>query len=86
METVADLARLKDSHPMLDAVINEQNGRRIRIGDRWLFDFASCNYLGFDLDPEIIDAVPEYLTVGHPPVAGPVSSEAPCCTRRSSTR
>jgi hypothetical protein len=62
METVADLARLKDSHPMLDAVINEQNGRRIRIGDRWLFDFASCNYLGFDLDPEIIAAVPEYLS------------------------
>lgn len=61
METVADLARLKDSHPMLDAVIDEQDGRRIRIGDRWLFDFASCNYLGFDLDREIIDAVPAYL-------------------------
>src|ERR671937_370170 len=29
--------------------------------DRWLADFASCNYLGFDLDREIIDAVPEYL-------------------------
>jgi len=61
MATVEDLARLKRSHPMLDAVIDEQDGRRIRIGDRWLFDFASCNYLGFDLDPEIIDAVPEYL-------------------------
>ena len=61
METVADLARLKRSHPMLDAVIEEQDGRRIRIGERWLFDFASCNYLGFDLDPEIIAAVPEYL-------------------------
>jgi 8-amino-7-oxononanoate synthase len=33
----------------------------IRIGDQWLADFASCNYLGFDLDEEIIDAVPEYL-------------------------
>jgi 8-amino-7-oxononanoate synthase len=61
MATVTDLARLKDSHPMLDAVIDEQDGRRIRIGDRWLYDFASCNYLGFDLDREIIDAVPEYL-------------------------
>src|ERR671917_164434 len=29
--------------------------------DRWLADFASCNYLGFDLDREIIDAVPAYL-------------------------
>jgi 8-amino-7-oxononanoate synthase len=61
MATVADLARLKSSHPMLDAVIDEQVGRRIRIGDHWLADFASCNYLGFDLDREIIDAVPGYL-------------------------
>lgn len=64
MATVADLARLKESHPMLDAVIDEvdiSRGRHIRIGDRWLVDFASCNYLGFDVDREIIDAVPEYL-------------------------
>jgi 8-amino-7-oxononanoate synthase len=61
MATVADLARLKESHPMLDAVIDEQVGRQIRIGDHWLADFASCNYLGFDLDQEIIDAVPDYL-------------------------
>jgi len=61
MATVADLARLKESHPMLDAVIDEQVGRQIRIGSHWLADFASCNYLGFDLDQEIIDAVPEYL-------------------------
>ena len=61
MATVADLDRLKRSHPMLDAVIDEQMGRHIRIGDHWLYDFASCNYLGFDLDQEIIDAVPGYL-------------------------
>jgi 8-amino-7-oxononanoate synthase len=64
MATVADIARLKESHPMLDAVIDEvdiAHGRRIRIGGRWLFDFASCNYLGFDVDREIIDAVPAYL-------------------------
>ncbi len=46
---------------MTDAVIDEIDGRMIRIGDAWLADFASCNYLGFDLDREIIDAVPEYL-------------------------
>jgi 8-amino-7-oxononanoate synthase len=46
---------------MLDAVIDEQVGRHIRIGDHWLFDFASCNYLGFDLDQEIMDAIPEYV-------------------------
>ena len=45
----------------MDAVIDEQVGRKIRIGDRWLTDWASCNYLGFDLDEEIIAAVPEYL-------------------------
>jgi 8-amino-7-oxononanoate synthase len=64
MATVADLARLKESHPMLDAVIDEvdvEHGRRIRVGDRWLFDFASCNYLGFDIEREIIEAVPAYL-------------------------
>jgi len=52
-----DLERLRSSHRMMDAVIDEVKGRRIRIGDRWLSDFASCNYLGFDLDEEIIDTV-----------------------------
>jgi 8-amino-7-oxononanoate synthase len=46
---------------MVDAVIDEVDGRMIRVGDRWLADFASCNYLGFDLDREIIDAIPAYL-------------------------
>ena len=61
LETVKDLADLKASHPMMDAVIDEIDGRMIRVGDRWLADFASCNYLGFDLDREIIEAVPAYL-------------------------
>ena len=46
---------------MMDAVIEEIDGRMIRVGDQWLADFASCNYLGFDLDREIIEAVPGYL-------------------------
>jgi 8-amino-7-oxononanoate synthase len=57
-----DLARLQYSHRMVDAVIDEINGREIRIGEQWLTDYASCNYLGFDLDAEIIAAVPEYLS------------------------
>jgi 8-amino-7-oxononanoate synthase len=61
LATVADLATLKDSHPMLDAVIDEIAGRMIRIGDHWLADFASCNYLGFDLDRDVIESVPAYL-------------------------
>jgi hypothetical protein len=50
LTTVSDLSALKASHPMMDAVIDEIDGRMIRVGDRWLADFASCNYLGFDLD------------------------------------
>jgi 8-amino-7-oxononanoate synthase len=46
---------------MMDAVIDEVDGRMIRVGDQWLADFASCNYLGFDLEREIIEAVPYYL-------------------------
>jgi 8-amino-7-oxononanoate synthase len=61
LETCRDLADLKASHPMMDAVIDEIDGRMIRVGEQWLADFASCNYLGFDLDREIIDAVPAYL-------------------------
>src|SRR6266550_2526743 len=55
----SDLERLRASSPMYDAVIDEIRGRRIRIGDRWLADFASCNYLGFDLDPEIMASIDE---------------------------
>jgi 8-amino-7-oxononanoate synthase len=57
----SDLARLLAEHPMLDAVVDQVDGRMIRVGDHWLADFASCNYLGFDLDPEIIAGVPAYL-------------------------
>src|SRR5213596_3066212 len=56
-----DLAELERSNPMTDAVIDEIDGRMIRVGDRWLADFASCNYLGLDLDREIIDSIPAYL-------------------------
>ncbi len=61
LETCRDLSALTASHPMMDAVIDEIDGRMIRVGDKWLADFASCNYLGFDLDREIIEAVPAYL-------------------------
>jgi 8-amino-7-oxononanoate synthase len=61
LAAVRDLAELERSNPMTDAVIDEVDGRMIRIGDHWLADFASCNYLGFDLDREIIAAIPSYL-------------------------
>jgi 8-amino-7-oxononanoate synthase len=58
LSSVSDLAELSRSHPMSDAVVEQIDGRRIRIGEQWLADFASCNYLGFDLDPEIAAAIP----------------------------
>jgi 8-amino-7-oxononanoate synthase len=57
----ADLQELFAHHQLLDAVIEEVRGRRIRVDGRWLTDFASCNYLGLDLDPEVIGAIPDYL-------------------------
>ena len=57
----ADLEELFAHHHLLDAIIEEVDGRRIRVGDRWLIDFASCNYLGLDLDREVIEAIPAYL-------------------------
>ncbi|WP_307874650.1 aminotransferase class I/II-fold pyridoxal phosphate-dependent enzyme [Frankia nepalensis] len=58
---LAEMHRLRGRVPFWDPVIDEIDGRRIRVGDHWLIDFASCNYLGLDLEPEIMAAVPEYL-------------------------
>jgi 8-amino-7-oxononanoate synthase len=46
---------------LYDQVIEEVDGRRIRIGERWLVDFASCNYLGLDLDPAVQEAIGEQV-------------------------
>ncbi|HYN94231.1 MAG TPA: pyridoxal phosphate-dependent aminotransferase family protein [Pilimelia sp.] len=54
---LADLARLREVSPMFDAVIDEIDGRRIRVGADWLVDYASCNYLGLDLDAEVMAAI-----------------------------
>jgi 8-amino-7-oxononanoate synthase len=56
-ERLHQFEELRAATHMWDAVIDEVDGRRIRVGDHWLVDWASCNYLGFDLDPEIIEAV-----------------------------
>ncbi|MEU9292278.1 aminotransferase class I/II-fold pyridoxal phosphate-dependent enzyme [Streptomyces sp. NPDC048266] len=52
-----DLEHLHRTSRMCDAVIDEIDGRRIRVQDDWLIDFASCNYLGLDLDPTVIEAI-----------------------------
>jgi 8-amino-7-oxononanoate synthase len=46
-----------NASPMFDADAMEIQGRMIRFGEKWVADFASCNYLGFDLETEIIESV-----------------------------
>lgn len=58
---LSELARLYASSPMYDAVIDEVAGRRIRVGNDWLVDYASCNYLGLDLDLEVMAAIDEQV-------------------------
>src|SRR5256885_4321487 len=74
-----DLAELERSNPMTDAVVEEIDGRMIRIGDQWLADFASCNYLGFDLYREIIYSVSPALDLWgtHPRWSPLVGSPGP---------
>jgi 8-amino-7-oxononanoate synthase len=56
-----ELDRLVPTNPMYDATIEEIDGRNIRVGHHWLTDFASCNYLGFDLDLEIMAAITDQV-------------------------
>ena len=53
----ADIRSVLESSPMFDAEAQAIEGRKIKFGDRWFFDFASCNYLGYDLDDEIIESI-----------------------------
>src|SRR5919107_3324884 len=77
-DSAAEVARLMAEHPMGDAVVDQVDGRMIRVGDHWLADFASCNYLGFDFDPEILAGVPDYLARWgtHPSWARGIASPA----------
>jgi 7-keto-8-aminopelargonate synthetase-like enzyme/acyl carrier protein len=47
--------------PQAFATAEDQRGRQVLVGGRWRCDFASCNYLGFDLEPEIRSTVPEAM-------------------------
>jgi 8-amino-7-oxononanoate synthase len=76
---VAEVSRLMVEHPMGDAVVEEVDGRRIQVDDHSLVDFASCNYLGLDLDLEVIAQVPAYLARWgtHPSWARGIASPEP---------
>jgi 8-amino-7-oxononanoate synthase len=42
---------------LYDGVVTRQEGRRIEVRNKWLDDFASCNYLGLDLRAEVMAAI-----------------------------
>ena len=75
---LAEVDRLLAEHPMGDAVVDAVEGRMLRVGDHWLADFASCNYLGLDLDSEVLSGVPDYLARWgtHPSWARGIASPA----------
>ena len=64
--------------PQAFVVAEKQQGRRILADGRWRIDFASCNYLGFDFEPEIMAAIPPALAEwgAHPSWTRAVASPA----------
>lgn len=59
--------------------VTRQNNRKLEIQGREFIDFASCNYLGFDYHPEIMDAIPGMIQKWgvHPSWTRLVASPAP---------
>ncbi len=51
------IERIRDI-PQAFTTVDAQERRKVLIDGRWRVDFASCNYLGFDLEPEIMAAIP----------------------------
>lgn len=47
--------------PQTYVTATEQHDRQVFIDGQWRCDFASCNYLGLDLHPEVISAIPAAL-------------------------
>jgi len=61
IESSESFLKLIKKNPMSDAVIDEVKKRQIRVGDKWLTDFASCNYLGLDVHPEVMASVGDHI-------------------------
>jgi 7-keto-8-aminopelargonate synthetase-like enzyme len=53
-----DMQKLAMEIPQLFVIADKQEDRRVLCGGRWRIDFASCNYLGLDLHPEVMAAIP----------------------------
>ncbi len=59
--------------------VTAQKGRQVEIDGRWVTDFASCNYLGLDLHPDVMASIdPMVRKWGtHPSWTRVVASPAP---------
>jgi 7-keto-8-aminopelargonate synthetase-like enzyme/acyl-CoA synthetase (AMP-forming)/AMP-acid ligase II/acyl carrier protein len=75
----ATLAAVDGPLPRTYNIVDEQRGREVRIDGRWLTDFASCNYLGLDLHPDVMRAIPAAIARWgvHPSWTRAVASPAP---------
>jgi acyl carrier protein len=75
----ASLVALEQALPQTYCTVEDQQGREVLIDERWVADFASCNYLGLDLHPEVIAAIPAALATWgvHPSWTRAVASPAP---------
>jgi 7-keto-8-aminopelargonate synthetase-like enzyme len=74
-----DIQRLALEIPQMFVTADEQRGRQVLVGGRWRHDFASCNYLGLDLHPEVMAAIPPALAEWgvHPSWTRAVASPRP---------
>jgi acyl carrier protein len=70
---------LRDSIPQKHCVVTRQVERQIEVEERWVTDFASCNYLGLDVHPDVIASVPPALARWgvHPSWTRAVASPVP---------
>lgn len=61
-DTLANFERWVASQiPQVLNVVTHQEGREVVIDDKHVIDFASCNYLGYDFHPDIIDSIPKAI-------------------------
>ena len=79
MSVTSVIANLTSQIPQTNLVVERQVGRQLLIGGRWITDFGSLNYLGLDLNPEIIASVEPMIAEWgtHPSWTRAVASPAP---------
>ncbi|MEO5840779.1 MAG: aminotransferase class I/II-fold pyridoxal phosphate-dependent enzyme [Acidimicrobiales bacterium] len=73
------IAAIIEEIPQTNLVVTRQEGRRLLVDRRWVVDFASLNYLGIDLDPDVIASVEPLLKEWgtHPSWTRAVASPGP---------